>query len=511
MLQRRQLLLGLGQAGLAAFTGLGANAANAAARPQDFDNATPRQPLLAPLRGVDDITGNRDAVAMLRGRWPAGLQGRFYRNGPALFERGGQRYHHWFDGDGMVQQFSIGDGAVRHRGRLVRTTKLQAEQSAGRFLLPTLGTHIAGGPPISGPDAVNAANTNALEHAGRVLAMWEGGSAYALNPADLSTEGPVTWRKDLAQVPFSAHPKVDPAGHLWNIGTAGHRLVVWHISPEGRLVNVQAGELPLPASLRGTMVHDMAITARYLVVPLPPVAVDFMQVPADGRRRFKLAAGEPLRLLVMEKADITKRRVFELPAEMVFHVGNAFETADGEITFSFIGAPDASFLDEGAVAMMAGRAAPQVSECGLRLVRLHMDTGRVQLQQIKGDVEFPRVHPQRIGQPARWLLTAAAWPLYPARQGLGRLHGVQLLDTRTGRTQRHDYGEHVVAEEHVLVPKPGKAGELDAWLLGTTYDARRQATVLNLLDAAHIADGPIAQAVLPYGLPLGFHGNFTAA
>ena len=51
---------------------------------------------------------------------------------------------------------------------------------------------------------------------------------------------------------------------------------------------------------------------------------------------------------------------------------------------------------------------------------------------------------------------------------------------------------------------------LDAWLLGTTFDARRQATVLNVLDAAHVADGPIAQAVLPYALPLGFHGNFTA-
>ena len=46
---------------------------------------------------------------------------------------------------------------------------------------------------------------------------------------------------------------------------------------------------------------------------------------------------------------------------------------------------------------------------------------------------------------------------------------------------------------------------------GTTFDARRQATLLNLLDAAHIEDGPIAQAVLPYALPLGFHGNFTVA
>ena len=66
-------------------------------------------------------------------------------------------------------------------------------------------------------------------------------------------------------------------------------------------------------------------------------------------------------------------------------------------------------------------------------------------------------------------------------------------------------------EEHILVPKPGHGGELDAWLLGTTFDARRQATVLNLLDAAHLEDGPIAQAQLPYVLPPGFHGNFTAA
>ena len=86
-----------------------------------------------------------------------------------------------------------------------------------------------------------------------------------------------------------------------------------------------------------------------------------------------------------------------------------------------------------------------------------------------------------------------------------------MLDPQTGRRQRFDYGEQMVVEEHILVPKPGKSGELDAWLLGTTFDARRQATVLNLLDAAHIADGPIAQAVLPYLLPLGFHGNFTAA
>jgi len=34
--------------------------------------------------------------------------------------------------------------------------------------------------------------------------------------------------------------------------------------------------------------------------------------------------------------------------------------------------------------------------------------------------------------------------------------------------------------------------------------------VLNLLDMAAVADGPIAQAELPYAMQPGFHGNFVA-
>lgn len=501
-MERRTLLQSL--AGLAA-SSIAAPAFAVPARADTFDAAAANQPLLQPFKGVTDASGDRDGDALLlRGRWPDELRGRFHRNGPALFERGGQRYHHWFDGDGMVQQFRIDGGRIVHRGRLVRTAKLRAEQRAGRFLMPTFGTFIDGTAPLTGPDSFNAANTNALEHGGRLLAMWEGGSAYGLDPADLSTHGPITWGDGLQQLPFSAHPKVDAEGHLWNIGTQGDKLIAWHVDPLGRLVSAQLGELPF----RGGLVHDMAVTARHLVVPLPPVRLNFKRPEGDGPRRFALEPGEPLRVLVMEKADITRRRVFELPAEMVFHVGNAHDTADGGVVLSWVGAPDTWFLDRGAVSLMAGK--PEAAGTAvLRVARFEMSTGRVQmLQSQDGEAEFPRVHPQLVGREARHLLTAAAWPVHASRRGVPLLHGVQLLDTKTGRTRRFDYGEHAVAEEHVIVPKPGRSGELDAWLLGTSFDARRQATVLNLLDAAHIEDGPIAQAVLPYALPLGFHGNF---
>ena len=520
MTNRRHLLQALAAAPL------GAASLATQARPgraADFAAAVVGQPLLTPFKGVTDATGDCDTARLAtRGRWPAELTGRFYRNGPALYERAGERYHHWFDGDGMVQRFTLAGGDVAHRGRLVRTAKLGAEQRAGRFLFDAFGTSMdrSAGPavPISGPDSVNPANTNALEHAGRLLAMWEGGSAYALDPADLSTQGPVVWRDDLRGVPFSAHPKIDAAGHLWNFGSSGRHLVIWHLDPQGKLVDVKLGESPYP----GGMVHDMAITERHLVLPLPPVKLRFDQ-PSDGPRQFSMDAGQPLRILVINKADTSRRQVFELPPQMVFHVGNAHETRDGQIVLSFIGAPDTWFLNDGAVAPMQGRRNVP-GAVSTQVVTLNLATGRSTLVALDDRVEFPRVDPRRIGLPARWLLSAAAWDVAGRRtphlhgqhlhgqhlQG-PHLHGLQLRDIDSGRLRRFDYGDQVVVEEHILVPKPGRSGELDAWLLGTTFDARRQATVLNLLDAAHLEDGPIAQAELPYVLPLGFHGNFTAA
>ncbi|MEO8525192.1 MAG: carotenoid oxygenase family protein, partial [Caldimonas sp.] len=395
---RRDALLALGAFG--ATTALPALAATVpvASEGAAFDAAVADAPWLAPFKGLDDRDPSRTDLRceslVLTGRWPAGLRGRFYRNGPALFERSGQRYHHWFDGDGMVQQFTFSGGGVSHVGRLVRTSKLAAEREAGRFLYPTFGTGIQSEAPVQGPDSMNVANTNAIEHAGRVLAMWEGGSAYALDPKDLSTDGPVTWKEGFEQVPFSAHPKVDAAGHLWNIGSFGDKIVLWHIDPAGHLVDVQVGESPYPNG----MAHDVAITAQYIVLPLPPVKMNYAAIArgATPEQAFDFQRREPLRILVMKKDDIRERRVFELPAQMVFHVGNAFERRDGSIALSFVGAADDEFLIHGAVGLVSGHVVGTPGAT-MQSAVLDMKTGKVNAETMPGVVEFPRVDPRRIG------------------------------------------------------------------------------------------------------------------
>ncbi|NUZ04294.1 carotenoid oxygenase family protein [Piscinibacter koreensis] len=510
-MNRRDLIralaaLGAGSA-LPAFA-LDAAPAGSGAAAAAFDRAVAEMRWLGALKGVsagtDTLRCDRLAVS---GRWPAGLRGRFYRNGPALFERGGQRYRHWFDGDGMVQRFEFGPNGVSHLGRMVRTPKLANEREAGRFLVNALGTRIDDEAPVQGPDSFNTANTNAIEHAGRVLAMWEGGSAFALDPADLSTRGAVTWQPGLEQAPFSAHPKLDPQGNLWNIGTTQDKVVVWHVDPAGKLARVQIGESPYP----GGMAHDVAITERYIVLPLPPVRLNFGRAGRgrEPEQAMDFAPDQPLRILVMRKDDVAERRVFELPAQFVFHVGNAHERSDGTIVLSFVGAPDATFLTRDAIALMRGEGGMS-THTRTQVATLDMASGRARVDALAGAVEFPRIDPRRIGLPARHLVTAVNWKSFPGR-GRTLFHGIQVQDLASGRVDRFDYGADAVVEEHIVVPKPGSTRELDAWLVGTTFDARRQATQVNVLDARRVADGPIAQATLPYALPLGFHGNFSAA
>ena len=117
---------------------------------------------------------------VVTGEIPRALEGALYRNGanPQFAPRG--RYH-WFDGDGMIHGFFFENGRVSYKNRWVRTEKWKRERAAGEALFggimdPTV-THesVAGVSP-------NAANTNIVWHAGRLLALWEGGLPTELDP-----------------------------------------------------------------------------------------------------------------------------------------------------------------------------------------------------------------------------------------------------------------------------------------------------------------------------------------
>src|SRR5690242_13531054 len=95
-------------------------------------------PLLEKLFLFEAVEDSRP-VQPSAGQVPAWLRGTYYVNGPARFERGGQRMKHWLDGDGMVCSMRFAADGIRFTSRFVRTTKVQEEDAAGRFLYRGFG------------------------------------------------------------------------------------------------------------------------------------------------------------------------------------------------------------------------------------------------------------------------------------------------------------------------------------------------------------------------------------
>src|ERR1700742_4852472 len=146
---------------------------------------------LAPVS--TEVTATDLAVT---GHIPDFLDGRYLRNGPNPVAEVDPATYHWFTGDGMVHGVALQDGEARwYRNRWVRSPAV----------CRTLGE------PESGPIDPRAgmlglgANTNVLTHAGKTLALVEGGVANYELTDELDTIGTCDFDGTLAGG-YTAHP-----------------------------------------------------------------------------------------------------------------------------------------------------------------------------------------------------------------------------------------------------------------------------------------------------------------
>ncbi|MDP3355736.1 MAG: carotenoid oxygenase family protein [Polaromonas sp.] len=440
----------------------------------------------------------------IEGRWPAALQGTLYRVGPARRELGGVTMNHWFDGDGMLQAFRFAGGQVSHRGVLLATPKLKAEEAAGRLLYSGFAQTLPNSPPLSGPDAVNPANINllSLPASRELLALWEGGSALAVDPQSLQAKGFKVWSPDTQGAPFSAHPRVAPDGTVWSFGymPGTGRLLVYEISPTGQLHRQHVMAAP-----QADMVHDFAITEKHLVFLLMPLKFSGAPGTGDLLSHYQWQDQSPLVVLLVDKADFKVQR-FELPATGVFHLANAWEQG-GTVQVRFVAQPDIL----GAMQRMdvnRSRSDARTRATQWTQITLNPATGQAQMQSLGLDhVEFPRIHPARNGLPTQFTTLLAR-----SRGMDNRVDGFDsVLALHGQQQQRHHYGDGWIAEEHVYVPSAPSATEGRGWVVGTAYHWPSERTALSVFDAAAVNAGPIARVTLPYGLPLGLHGQFVPA
>ena len=84
-----------------------------------------------------------------------------------------------------------------------------------------------------------------------------------------------------------------------------------------------------------------------------------------------------------------------------------------------------------------------------------------------------------------------------------------MVDVDSGRRQQFTYGDDWLVEEHIYADDPGSTRS--RWILGMALDLRAKQSVINVFDANHLGDGPVAQIRLDRSLPLGLHGNFRSS
>lgn len=437
---------------------------------------------------------------------PQALAGTLYRNGPARMHRGDTAYRHWFDGDGMVQSFGIADARLVHRGRMVRTDKYVEEEKAGRFIHRAFGTAIPGSAPVMRPDDLNVANISVLAAGDELLALWEAGSPWRIDPHSLETLGRKVWSPETDGAAFSAHPKVDRDGTIWSFGylPGSGKLVLYRLDSRGELRQVNLVDAP-----NADMVHDFAVTERWLAFVLMPLELDREARSTgsflDALRWRPERAGV---VLLVDKRTLQVAYRIETPPTALFHLGNAWEDGD-TVRLQVMRIDDFGSLMDDIYAAITGKAMPSPSHTSPVELAVTPGSGRVSLQRLSdGDGEFPRIDPRHVGQRTRYLFHACRSNAMPPE--LFGMNVVARLDVVSGRQQRFDLGPDTLVEEHVFVPRPG-AAEGSGWLIGTALNRVSRRTVFSVFDADAVDAGPIAQATLPYGLPLGLHGTFVPA
>lgn len=439
----------------------------------------------------------------IEGKLPEGLRGTLYRVGPSLFQSHGERYGHWFDGDGAVSAVRLEDGSAWGAARVVESAGLKEERRQGRRLFEAYGTQAPGG-PLSRlrRETKNVANTSLLAWEGKLFALFEAGRPTEIDPDTLETIG----ESDLGGVvgpTFSAHPHRVASRRAWfNFGVRYGKetlLDVYELpdgGPARRLITV-----PLSGA---TMIHDFIATERHLIFFAPPLRLRILrQLLGMGTYADNLAWRPELgtEVLVIPIDEPARLRRFTVDPFYQWHFANAYERGT-EIIVDWVCYPDFSTNEWLRSAPWGGSGL----EAKGRYRRAILDP---QAQSLRSEelwdvsCEFPRVSP-RVGSRRH----RSVWLAVHDGDPRNFFDALARLDTESGKYETFTFGKDSYPSEPVFVPDPTNSDEDAGWVLSLVYDPAAHRSYLAVLDARRLGDGPIAKAFFDHHIPPTFHGGF---
>ena len=440
-----------------------------------------------PMEGeIHDLT--------VEGKIPRELNGTLFRNGPnpQFAPRG--RYH-WFDGDGMIHAFTLRDGKAHYRNRWVRTQRFHMEREAGEALWGGLADWANSDPRVEGIFP-NAANTNIIVHAGRLLALWEAGPPHELDPQTLETRGIFDFDGKL-QGPMTAHPKIDPeTGELLFFGYSPFPpyLRYYVASADGKITRSEEIDVPVP-----TMMHDFIATRDHIIFMVFPATFRFENFASGAPIRWEPELGTKIGAMPRNgsSADI---QWFETDPCYVFHPMNAY-SENGQVIADVCRFDRLPLFDGAEVNDLANGGSAKLTRWTLDL------RGGTMKEEQRDDspAEFPRLDERYAGLTYRYGYSGGRCGT-PTDGGF--FNAIFRYDHKTGSKQVCDFGPVGFPSEPIFVPRSAQSPEGEGVLLTVVYRQEENRSDLLILDAENIAHEPLATVRLPHRIPYGFHGNW---
>jgi carotenoid cleavage dioxygenase len=460
--------------------------------PIDIASVPHLQGVFAPV--VDEV----DAADLpVVGELPAEMDGVYLRNGPNPRFTPLGSYVYPLEGDGMVHGMWLSGGRARYANRFVRTPMLRAEEQAGRGLWGGLMTMYNPGQSQVGPELAgqpkDLPDINVVRHGGRLLALAESACPYRLSP-ELETLGRETF-DDLLPAGITAHPKVDPAtgemGVFCYLMEAPY--LTWAmIGPDGVVTRPPTAVTDID---RPVMIHDMALTRRFLVLVLGPLYFDVRAAIRGGSLlSWRPEDGTRIALIPRNGGPV---RWAHTETFWTWHGANAFDDGDDE---------DAPVVLDYVHWSHPAGLMPGLATGGLARATIEPRAGTVQRTWLdQGSMELPRVDDRRIGGRHERIAVAS---VTGRRDLVGGDHdALTIYDTRTGSRVRWDAGNLAVGEP-VFVPRPGTVEADDGWWVTFATDRTDGESWFLVLAAGDPGSGPVARVRIPTRVPLGLHGSW---
>ena len=412
----------------------------------------------------------------VEGEVPADLRGTLYTTGPALFELLGERYDHWFDGDGAVSAIRFADGRAQSAAKLIDTPALLEERRAGKMLFG--GYHRRGAlrmllrsPMRRGK---NTGNTAVLVEDGRVFALWEGGRPIEVDPETLETLGPCSFDGVLKGA-FSAHPHYVAARDA----TYGFGLRVGAppVLDVFETRNGTARKLTSVPLWPVRMVHDFIVTEKHIVFLIPPVRIRVVKAlfgvaGLTDYLQWDPALGTEIVVIPIDDPSAVIR--YKTEPFYQWHFANAFERGD-DIVIDVVRYPDFR-TNDWIQAFSQGRPLPE-AHASFDRVGFDAQVGAFCGGAYLGpSLRIPRtIARSRAGREHRYAYLAAHRDQSQVREG--PLDRIAKLDVETGVATTVDLGSTTMVGEPFAVENERR------WLLTHVYDADAHRSSLVVLDA----------------------------